>query len=426
MQIGPRRLLIMSAALVALAACAEPGPSSEYGVLPHRLPEPAYEELFPYYVEMCALSQFERVGIDASYRAGVSGRPGHAVLYLKGVCREEDAPIPTLRMCPEVVNDLADPRHGTGVSVNGLLKNVNWMAFPGRKLFYNGDLERGQTLTLEHFRATQQKVIDLGLLRGIEVHEEYVKPGRTPEDYLAESLLGTDAAIRFARSLWCESLPLEREQVELIIAHLNDLNLHYATTDESYEWSFYYDNCVHVLRNSLAAASVWTPKGVRLNILDQLFQMALPANEFIELANRTALFPLDDFGAVFGDETMVESLQTYEWLPTRHGALVKTAPVHRPNELYGTRVNTFVIESLEEEKSRRVDRLMSDARFNELEANLLHYEELYGSILAERDDSGWWPHSDAYHDARRRYYEYVESQLAEVRTMLERLPPAAP
>ena len=89
-------------------------------------------------------------------------------------------------------------------------------------------------------------------------------------------------------------------------------------------------------------------------------------------------------------------------------------------------MNIFVIESLEGEKSRLADRLMNDARFHQLDANLLHYEELYSSILAERDDSGWWPRSDAYHDARRRYYEYVESQLAEVRSMLERLPPAAP
>ena len=54
-----------------------------------------YDELYPSYVEFCAVSQirpkFARHG----------GSPGHAVMFLKGVCR--DRRIPVIRVC--------DPRH---------------------------------------------------------------------------------------------------------------------------------------------------------------------------------------------------------------------------------------------------------------------------------------------------------------------------
>src|SRR5512134_306809 len=116
-------------ALLLSAGCFGPWRRTETAgerVLPVRLPDPAYEERFPYYAELCALSQFERIG------GAKGGNAGHGVLYLKGVCRDEDAPFPTLEMCPEVVNDLQDPRHGTGISANERLKNVNWVAYPGR------------------------------------------------------------------------------------------------------------------------------------------------------------------------------------------------------------------------------------------------------------------------------------------------------
>ena len=44
-----------------------------------------------------------------------------------------------------------------------------------------------------------------------------------------------------------------------VIAFLNDKNREYAEGDADYNWSVWADNCVHTLRNALAAANIWSP-----------------------------------------------------------------------------------------------------------------------------------------------------------------------
>ena len=82
-------------------------------IIIERRPDVEYEKLFPYYAELCAASQFH------SKLTGEGGGPaGHAILYIKGACRDEDAPFPQLRRCRGVATSLKDPEHGAGVSVN--------------------------------------------------------------------------------------------------------------------------------------------------------------------------------------------------------------------------------------------------------------------------------------------------------------------
>ena len=59
-----------------------------------------------------------------------------------------------------------------------------------------------------------------------------------------------------------------------IIHFLNDLNREYATGAADYHWNGYHDNCVHTLRNALAAASIGEPISVRATKLLQLFHLA--------------------------------------------------------------------------------------------------------------------------------------------------------
>ena len=98
---------------------------------PEHRPDPIYDQLFPYYIELCALSQF-RVKDGAA-----GGVPGHGVMYLHGACRDPKANYPQLCLCEEA--DTLDV--GVGVSVNRYFKNANWMATPGRELFFNGNLK---------------------------------------------------------------------------------------------------------------------------------------------------------------------------------------------------------------------------------------------------------------------------------------------
>ena len=132
-----RTLLALAVVLGSLgcAAIAELFRNPQDAVAPLIVPDPLYEELVTHYVELCAVSQYRPL------KGKLGGIPGHAVMYLKGACRDESSPYPRLRACRYASTDRADPEHGAGVSVNRWLKNVNWVATSGTFLFYDGDVE---------------------------------------------------------------------------------------------------------------------------------------------------------------------------------------------------------------------------------------------------------------------------------------------
>lgn len=82
---GARRILFFAVLGfgVLLGGCGDDGIIARLLLKPghiiveHR-PDTAYEKLFPYYVELCAGSQFR------SKLTGEGGIAGHAVMYLKG------------------------------------------------------------------------------------------------------------------------------------------------------------------------------------------------------------------------------------------------------------------------------------------------------------------------------------------------------
>jgi hypothetical protein len=386
-------------------------------VVPTRLPDPIYEELFPYYVEICAVSQYR------PKQGNVGGAPGHAVMYLKGACRDESAAYPRLEPCERVSTSRADPEHGVGISVNRWFKNVNWIATPGKELFYDGDLAPYETLTRAHWEATGQRALALGLYRGVALHDYPAEGERSTEDFVARHSMGTDFALRFGRTVFCTRLPVTEPMLGEVIRYLNDLNEKYATGEADYNWSGYSDNCVHTIHNALAAASVWKPKSINEIKLRQFFHMAIPANTFIDLGDRGLLFPLEDFGRVYDDEVQRQSLERYGWLPTRHGVLMKTLPVHQDNELYDTQVRLMILQApFRSAASKRANLMLGDARTSELEPNLRLFQARYDAILSEReDDQGFSLHTDRYKELRSRYYAYIETQLAEVNRMLAQL-----
>ncbi|MGH2395831.1 MAG: hypothetical protein ACRDFW_02355 [bacterium] len=134
-------------------------------IIVEQRPDPAYDQLFPYYVELCTTSQWN------SKAKGPGGVTGHAGMYIKGACKDRDASFPQLRRCRYAATEFDDPEHGAGVSVNRWLRNVNWLAIPGYKLFYEGNVETGQRLTQAHLDATVRDAIDAGVFDGVELHD---------------------------------------------------------------------------------------------------------------------------------------------------------------------------------------------------------------------------------------------------------------
>src|SRR6516225_9997062 len=133
-------------------------------IIIERRPDPVYDQLFPYYVELCATSQFR------SKLKGEGGLAGHAVMYIKGACKDEQASFPQLRRCHVAATDLYDPEHGAGVSVGRWFQNVNWVAIPGYDLFFQGNLKFGEPLTQAHFEATVRDAVSKGIYKGVRLH----------------------------------------------------------------------------------------------------------------------------------------------------------------------------------------------------------------------------------------------------------------
>jgi hypothetical protein len=425
-QRSPRPLGALAGVLLAalLGGCGDDGIIARALLKPghiivERRPDLAYEQLFPYYVELCAGSQFR------AKLTGTGGIAGHAVMYLKGACKDADAPYPLLRRCRVAATRLDDPEHGAGISVGRWFRNVNWVAVPGYHLFHDGGLEPGERLTRAKFDAVESEIVARGVYRGIAFHRY---PGAADDtelrDFLKRDGIGTDLALQFARSVFCARLPVTEAMLDQMIAFLNDKNREYAEGEADYNWSVWADNCAHTLRNALAAANVWSPLSVRAVKIRQIFNLAIPANEFVNLAELMT-GKIADYREILRDGPRRDAFHEFHWLPTEPGALLKTLPVHDPNDLYDTRFRLFTLQSpfLLNKTQRAID-LLSDQRFVDLDANLHDYQEKYKSILAAHDalrDALASVRGTRYRRVEGLYYSYIRGHMADVQAMQTRL-----
>ncbi len=418
-------LAMLGVSATLLSGCGDNGIISRFMLKPDRIiverrPDPVYEQLFPYYVEICATSQFR------SKLKGEGGVAGHAVMYIKGACKDEDAPYPQLRRCRVVATNLDDPEHGAGISVGRWFRNVNWVAIPGQALFYEGDLQPGERLTEADFKAVVHDAIAKGIYKGVDFHD-YPSAGGAAglENFIANEGVGTDFALRFARSVFCARLPITEPMLAEIIAFLNDKNREYAEGEADYNWSVWADNCAHTLRNALAAANIWPPLSVRAVKFRQLFNLAVPANEFVNLAELGTEGNISDYREIQRDGPERDAFYEFHWLATQPGALVKTLPVHQPNDLYDTTFRLFTLQSpfLMGKTQHAID-LLSDRRFVQLGANLRYFREKYDAILANHNqqrDMLASVRGTPYRRIERLYYGYIKAKRAEVVAMLGRL-----
>jgi hypothetical protein len=396
-------------------------------IIVERRADAAYEKLFPYYVELCAASQFR-----SKLTGEGGGAAGHAILYLKGACKDDDAPFPQLRRCRVVATSVKDPEHGAGVSINRMFKNVNWVATPGYELAFDGGLVPGERLTRVQFEAVEQQAIAKRIYNGVTFQRfEGAVSDTDLREFLERAGIGTDLALQFARTVFCARLPVPAGMLDQIIAFLNDKNREYAEGEADYNWSAWADNCSHTMRNALAAANIWSPLSVRATKIRQIFNLAIPANEFVNLAELMTAGDLEDYRTILREGPRRDAFHEFHWLPTRQGALLKTLPVHYPNDLYDTRFRLFTLQSpfLMGKTQRAID-LLSDERFVDLEANLRYFDQRYNLILAQHDerrDTMASVRGTRFRRVERLYYDYIRAQRDAVQSMLRYIvAPVAP
>jgi hypothetical protein len=412
--VSPCARAVLALALPLLAGCI----TTRSAVVRETRPGPEYDALYPRYIEVCATSQINPLS------AGAGGAAGHAVLYLKGVCRDATAAYPRVKLCDPATTDLADPESGTGVTVDRVLRNVNWLAVPGEKLFFYGPLGRYELLDRGRQDAAVGEAEARGVFRGVEIHPEYLPPG-PPEEARHEAsvnhFLGTDFALSFGRSAFCVRFPVPEAALARTVAYLDGLNDGYADGNREYRWSGVSDNCAHVLHNGLAAAGLWRPQSVN-SILLQPFNLSIPVDQFSQ-ASVLADAWLESPKAIYDNTDFRRLLLTEGWLPFGHGVLFRVVAVHQRNAMYDTKLTFFSLTDLLGLYSRRVASLIADARFTDVEINLLSFQKRYENLLASRTGRLYDEPQDDEDYARFRaaYFAWVERQLEDTRAKLAAL-----
>jgi hypothetical protein len=130
--------------------------------------------------------------------------------------------------------------------------------------------------------------------------------------------------------------------------------------------------------------------------------------------------PVDDYPEIFRNDAIRHALLEFGWLPTRHGAVLISLPVRAENELFDPRARILIFQGPATRRtSRQLFEMLEDPRFTDLDANLAHFEQVYRSILASKQDrdpfAALW--GDRYRRIRRRYVELIETELRDVERM---------
>lgn len=376
----------------------------------------AYDKLFPYHVEVCALSRIKPVN-------GVKGnRAGHGVLFLEGACRNETSNFPQVELCSEKVQQDFGAS-GVGISVNKVFRNVNWVAVPGQHLFYYGNLSEDEILTEEVRETIIDRAVTFGIYRGVSVHERYLA-GKSEQEslerYLARISIGTDYALRIGRSVLCMKIPVTRSMMQEIIFYLNRQNQKYASGEEEFRWSALSDNCTHTIYNALASAHMVNPKLVQAGRIRRFFNLAVPANAVASIAELASPDPLGDIREIVKNKRLRLAFDKHYWLPMRHGTLLSALPIHEKNKLYHAeplRFETFVLKSRSFKSRRRLlQQAFSDDRFTDLRSNLTWFEQKY-QIITNRCQTQPLPQKMDF-EFYQNYCRYIEEQLEEVREQI--------
>jgi len=390
--------------------------------------ERQYARLYPYYAELCAVSQIKKKPGFGADTSGGSG--GHSVLYLNGACRVTDAGYPTIALCaPE--NQAGE--QGVGLSVNAHFKNANWVATDGPDFFFRGDLPPHAHLTRAAYERTQEEAKKKGLLDGIVFHSvvfDDMPPGTDRRDYKYEVSIATDYAIAFGRDRYCARVPMSREQMGKVVDYLNGVNAIYKDGKKDFEWNVLENNCTHLVHNALAAAGLWQEWETERFFLISAFDFPVPKNEFVNTMWRMNDMDMTDLDALYHDALTRRALMEDRNLPEEPGGLAVAARVIQDNDIYGTDLRLiFYDDPIFGSYQRRFDAIFSQPRYTDIEANLRYFADLYRRIKTERrplaedlrreyasDRAGF----TAFYE---RFYAYIDRESAEVDkrlAMLER------
>jgi hypothetical protein len=418
--------------LVGAAACLTACDTTHIDRVPSAAEERQFATLFPYYMELCALSEFrKKPGSGVDLRSGVGG---HALLYLNGVCRDESAHYPTIKLCGAGTPSV---ERGVGLSVNSHYMNANWIATDGPEFLFHGTWKPGERLTRRVYEETLARAKEIGILDGVVFHPEVFddKPAQMSRlDYMYEVSVATDFAVAFGRDRYCGRVPITRARMAEVVDFLNDVNAPYKEGRRVFDWSVLNNNCSHLAHNALAVAGIWDTWETERFFLVAAFDFPVPKNEFVDLMLRTNDMPLDDPVALYEDDAARHALLESLPLPTRPGAIAEAEPAIQENDVYETKLSLIFYDDpvFFGHFQQRFDRIFADPRYFDLRANLEYFARLYEKLATTLPGGDGSTRLDSDDDVARFsaiYREYVRRQLSAVDadlSLLDSVPVSAP
>ena len=381
--------------------------------------ERAYEDIVPYYAELCALSELrKRPGFGVPLQSGMGG---HLLLYLNGVRVNRSSGYPVLEVSPP-----GPPagREGAALSANSHYRNANWVAVEDRDFIFQGKLAPGEALTRDTYVQTQEDARARGLLDGIEFHPRFFRdkpPGMSVEAFKYEISVATDYACRFGRDCYRARVPLDAARMRRVVDYLNALNEPYRHGQRIYHWRLFNDNCVHMAHNALAAAGFWPawPTGQFAPLA--AFRFPVPKNAMVDLALRANDLPIADAEALFADTEARRALIETGTLPTGPAGLTSAAPAIAENNIYdvGKLRLIFYDNPFWGRYRRWFRRILSEPRYTDLQANLRYFAQAYRAASHSlRRGAGWTGERALFRDG---YEILIAAETAKVARWQARL-----
>ncbi len=345
-----------------------------------------YEKKHPYYLKYCSITKyhpFKNQGLSG-------GIVGHAVLYLKGVCKDSNKGPSGLKLCPSHMN-FADSNTGVGISTDKGLKQVNFIAVPTLRTFLTGEIKKSEVFNNEVKQRLIKDVLNQGVFENIGFHEKMI-PKNLPEknhpEYVANYTFGSDYALAMARQLYCINIPVIKPIMSTVINELNTLNESYHNSKGSryrgtlfrnkkpnnlYHWHGLYDNCTHTIVNLLAKIGQLPKKKINQTFLKQLFNIAVPADTLLEIHKKANLEDIN-LKEYFKDPIKRALLTKYNWIYQQEGVIAELIEIYDPNHIFKKDDRMLATPSLISNQNKKIRDMVSDPRFTYQNHNKNNYQ----------------------------------------------------
>lgn len=382
-----------------------------------------YRKVYPNFIAFCALSDGQEI-IEISQDFLDAG---HITLYVENACLDKKKKYPHLKVCdPGQHSSLK----GTMLSVNSLAKNANWIGIPSFELAISGLHDADKRVTSSAVQHSLKLAIATGSYKGVEVHSDTHLPHKELLRRIARNSLSMEVGMRMGRNVYCSRLPIESHILPKLIAHLNNVNSIYKQKNKIFNWHPLFNNCAHLAHNALASLHVWGFKETDASLIDQLSNIAVPANEMLDLMYIGNDVDLSHPSSIYKNQFFYKSIMDNNWLPTRHGVLHEHLPVFSKNDVFNThglKLKSYQLPGSLTKYKKFYKKMNSDSRYFDIQSNLEFFRTKYKTALESRpslsEELSALPQID--HDAfvkfYKKYYTYLEAQLADVDKKLQEL-----